>query len=149
MRAYDGSLTGTHGGEFTLASNGVLTFNESPDFEEGSSYSVTVRAVAGFRTADKPVTVNIQNLEETGTVTLSSVQPQTETPLTATLEDDDIPSGTTWQWYRTSSRGSAGTVIDGQTSDTYTLAAADVGSYRLHRRYGQLHPQRGGNTGVT
>ena len=54
------SLTGADSDDFTIASNGVLTFNESPDFEDKSSYNVTVRAVAGSHTVDMPVTVKIQ-----------------------------------------------------------------------------------------
>ncbi len=125
------SLTGTDYDEFTLASNGVLTFDESPDYETpgGDSYSVTVRAVAGSHTVDKPVVVNIQNIEEPGTVTLSTVQPQVSTSLTATLEDGDGPTGVTWQWYRASSRGSSGTAISNADSATYTPGADDVGSY--------------------
>ena len=107
------SLTGTNSDEFNLASNGTLTFKDSPDYEApgGDSYRVTVQAVAGSHTVDKMVTVNIQNLEEPGTVSLSAVQPQAGTLLTATLDDDDGPTGTTWQWYRTSSRGSTGSEI--------------------------------------
>ena len=78
----------------------------------------------------KPVAVNIQNLEEPGTVTLSAVQPQAGTFLTATLEDDDQPTGITWQWYRTSSRGSAGTAITNATSRFYPpVDPEDVGGY--------------------
>ena len=123
------SLTGNDSNDFTLSPNGILTFKELPDYEEKSNYSVTVRAVAGSHTVDRVVTVNIQNLEERGTVTLSVVQPQAETPLTATLEDDDGPSGITWQWYRTSSQGSTGTAITSATSATHTPGADDVGSY--------------------
>ena len=115
--------------DFTLARNGVLTFKASPDYEDQNTYSVTVRAVAGSHTVDKAVTVNIQNVEEPGAVTLSTVQPQAETPLTATLEDDDIPSSTEWQWYRTSSRGSTGTSITNATSSSYTPVDDDVGRY--------------------
>ena len=118
------------GADFTLASNGVLTFGESPDFEVQSSYSATVRAVAGSHTVNKTVTVNIQNVEEPGAVSLSTVQPQEGTSLTATLEDDDVPTGTTWQWYRTSNRGSTGTAITGATSGNYTPEdPADAGYY--------------------
>ena len=123
------------GADFTLASNGVLTFKESPDYETQSSYTVTVRARVGsgisntVNTVDKPVTVNIQNLEEPGTVTLSSVQPQAGTTLTATLGDDDGPTGTTWHWHRTSSRGSTGTAITNADSRFYTPGADDVGRY--------------------
>ena len=128
------------GGPFTLASNGVLTFKESPDYEERSSYSVSVRAVAGSHTVEKAVTVNIQNVEERGTVTLSAVQPQEGTPLVATLADDDEPFGTTWQWYRTSSRGSTGSAIDGATSDIYTPDSDDLGRYlRVTASYDDGH----------
>ena len=127
------SLTGTDSDDFTLASNGVLTFNTSPDYEDQSSYSVTVRAEAGIHTGNsatrKRVTVNLQNVEERGTVTLSAVQPQERTGLTATLDDDDDPAGITWQWYRTSSRGSTGTAITSATFRFYTPVADDVGSY--------------------
>ena len=121
------SLTGTDSDDFTLAGNGVLTFKESPDYEEQRSYSVTVRPEGGAHTLDKAVTVNIQNVEEPGAVTLSTVQPQEGTGLTATLDDDDGPTGTTWQWYRTSSRGSTGTAIT--NSRFYTPDATDVGRY--------------------
>ena len=127
------SLTGTDSDDFTLASNGVLTFNTSPDYEDQSSYSVTVRAEAGIHTGNsatrKRVTVNLQNVEERGTVTLSAVQPQERTGLTATLDDDDDPTGITWQWYRTSSRGSTGTAITSATFRFYTPVADDMGSY--------------------
>ena len=118
------------GDDFNLASNGVVTFEESPNFEDRSSYTFTVRVVAGSHTMNKPVTVNIQNVEEPGTVTLSSVQPQKNIPLSAALEDDDSPTGTTWQWYRTSSRGGTGTAITGATSSSYTpVHPEDTGSY--------------------
>ena len=113
----------------------MLTFKESPDYETQSSYTVTVRARVGsgisntVNTVDKPVTVNIQNLEEPGTVALSSVQPQAGTTLAATLDDDDRPTGTTWQWYRTSSRGSTGSAITNADSRFYTSDADDVGRY--------------------
>ena len=127
------SLASGDTGAFNLASNGVLTFKTSPDYEQKSSYQVTVRAEAGIHTGNsatlKPVTVNIENVEEPGTVTLSAVQPQASTPLTATLEDGDEPTGTTWQWYRTSSRGSTGTAITSATFRFYTPVADDVGSY--------------------
>ena len=47
----------------------------------------------------------------------------------ATLEDDDGPIGTEWQWYRTSSRASTGTTIVNATTRSYTPDDDDVGSY--------------------
>ena len=123
------SLTGTDSDDFTLAGNGVLTFKESPDYEEQRSYSVTVRAKGGAHTVDRVVTVNIQNVEEPGTVTFSTVQPQEGTELTATLDDNDGPTGSTWQWHRTSSRSSTGTAITNANARFYTPDDADVGHY--------------------
>ena len=115
------TLSLTAGGdEFTLASNGTVTFKESPDFEDQNRYNFTVSAMAGSHTVDRPVTVNIQNLEEQGTVTLSAVQPQEGTGVTAELEDGDDERNVTWQWYRTSSRGSTGTVIGDVASGSNT-----------------------------
>ena len=82
-----------------------------------------------MHTIPKVFVVNIQNVEEPGTVSLSAVQPQENTALTATLEDDDEPTSTTWQWYLTSSRSGTGTAITNATSNSYTPDADDVGSY--------------------
>ena len=63
--------------------NGVLRFKSSPDFESpGSSntsntYVVTVQASDGVEetTAELEVTVNVTNVDEAGTLTLSTLQP--------------------------------------------------------------------------
>ena len=101
---------------------------------------MTVRAVAGLHTVDKAVTVNIRNVEERGEVTLSTVQPQEGTQLSAELVDDDGPSGITWQWYRTSSPGSTGAAIANADSDTYMPVGDDVGFHlRVVATYDDSH----------
>ncbi len=57
------SLTGSSASSFTLSSNGVLTFKNTPDYEDPPGYTVTVNAEADGDTATKTVTINIQNLE--------------------------------------------------------------------------------------
>ncbi len=121
------TLVGADSDDFTLASNGAVTFKESPDFEEKQNYVFSLSPDVGSQ--PKVVIVNVQNVEEPGTITLSSVQPQENTTLTATLEDDDEPMSTAWQWYLTSSRGSSGVAITNATTDSYTPVADDVGSY--------------------
>ena len=123
------SLMGTDRDDFLIAGNGVLTFDESPNYEDQGNHRVTVRAVAGSHAEDQAVSVNIQDLEEPGTVSLSAVQPQAGTGLSAALEDDDGPTGIQWQWYRTSGRSSAGTAIASAASRFYTPTPDDVGSY--------------------
>ena len=41
----------------------------------------------------------------------------------------DVEADPTWRWYRSSSKTSMGTVIDGENSATYTVTTADVGMY--------------------
>ena len=122
------TLRGADNDKFTLASNGVVTFKESPDYEEDSNYVLSIVADEAIQRGPKIVFVTLQNVEEPGTITLSSVQPQEGTEITATLEDDDEPTTTTWQWYRTSSRSGTGTAITNATSNSYTPDADDVGT---------------------
>ena len=122
-------LYGADSDQFTLASNGVVTFNKSPDFEEKQGYVLPIVPSDGRSLGPKIIFVDIRNVEEPGVVTLSSVQPQKGTVLTASLEDDDEPTGTTWQWYRTSSRSGTGTAITAATSRSYTPDTDDVGRY--------------------
>ena len=62
------------------------------------------------------VTVVVTNMNETGTVMLSTLQPRRPrrvTGMTATLTDPDVVSGTpTWQWARSSTRRGNYTNID-------------------------------------
>ena len=102
------------------------------------------------------VTVKVTNVAETGKVTWgvdhdannaadtpTLMQFQVGAILTASVTDGDI-KGTdktvaaargdveadpTWRWYRSSSKTSTGTMIDGAGSGTYTVTTADVGMY--------------------
>ena len=72
------------------------------------------------------VTITVNNVDEPGTVTLSSTQPIVGTPLTATLDDPDNVSGSvTWLWERSQNGTSSWTLISGETSATYTPVTAD------------------------
>ena len=70
------------------------------DYETKPSYSVTVTATdpsGAFDTIE--VTITVTNMDDEGTVTLSSPQPQVGTKLTAILTDPDGEiTGLTWQW---------------------------------------------------
>ena len=129
------SLAGPDAGKFEFADPtvGALTFKEQPDYEmpgdaDGDNvYEITVRATDGdSRTGTKDVTVEVINVDEDGTVSLSPTQHRVGVPITATLKDDDDGVyGEMWQWY-------AGSVdvptnaIAGATSDTYTPKDGDV-----------------------
>ena len=79
--------------------------------------------------AEIEVTISVINVDEAGTVSLSPMEPQPGTALTATLTDlDGSISGVTWSWAK-SSDGSAWTNISGATSATYTPVAGDEENY--------------------
>ena len=121
-------LSGADASLFTLT-NGELTFNESPNFEDAkdadgdNTYELTV----GARDADgnrgtEDIEVKVTNVDEPGTVTLSAVQPRVGVAVTASLTDiDGAVSGVTWQW------SNNGADIEDATSDTYTPTADEVG----------------------
>ena len=108
------------------------------DYESKSSYSVTVSVSDGKDVdgnADTSiddtidVTITVTDQDEDGTVILSSLQPQVDTALTATLVDPDGATNITWTWRSSSNWSSGWTAISGATSDSYTPVAGDVGNY--------------------
>ena len=100
------SLSGADSSKFSIDTVGQLTFNEAPDFEaeadanSNNIYEVTVTATDSTgNTASRDVTVNVTNVDETGTLTLSTLQPEAGTPMRAELSDPDGSiSGLTWRW---------------------------------------------------
>ena len=98
----------------------TLSFKDAPDFESpgdsGSDnvYNVTVEVTdSDGNTAERAVTVKVTNMEEAGTIEMSTLQPRIGFPITATLTDaDNITAGSvSWQWYK-------GTVASGNIPDT-------------------------------
>ena len=75
--------------------------------------------------------IEVTNVEEPGTVKLSTVQPQVGTEVTAELTDPDgDPTRVVWQWARAiSPTGSYTNVSSGVDHASYTPVAADVGQY--------------------
>ena len=122
-------------GEITNDATGVraLTFKTAPNFEAPTDangdnvYKVTIVVTdpKGL-TGERAVNVIVTNVEEAGKVTLSSMQPQAEVALRATLSDPD--GGETdmrWQWSSSLTSGGAFTPIPDATSATYTPVEDD------------------------
>ena len=114
------------------AASGQLQTKAALDYEVGgASYTVIVTAADPSGADDTiDVTITVTNINEDGTVTLSTVQPLVSTQLVATLDDPDYVSGSvTWSWESSPDGTSSWTTINGETSDTYTPVAGDVGDY--------------------
>ena len=133
------SLSGTDAGAFTIiTSTGQLRTKEALDFETQSTYSVIVEVHDGRDGSGNPstivddtqdVTITIENVEEQGVVTLTTLTGviQARVVVTAELEDDDRPTGVNWQWSQ-SPNGRTDWVNIG-TGDTYTPTLDDAGKY--------------------
>ena len=129
-------LEGPDASKFTIteATPGVLSFKDAPNFEDPGDankdnvYQVTVVARdIKWATGTKDVTIKVTNVKETGTVTLSHIQPEVAETLRATLSDPDGgETGVIWQWYWTNTTDDANK-IDGATSSSYTPRAIGPG----------------------
>ena len=138
------SVSGDDDGKFTIGpSNGELTFDASPNFEARGSadgdnvYEVTVKATsnAGGDATDKSttvdVTVEVTNVDEDGSVTLSASQPRIGIEIRANTptDPDGGVTGVTWQWERADAAefgdGDNVTEIEDATMAGYTPVAAD------------------------
>ena len=61
------SLTGSDASSLSINSSGLITFNSPPDYESKSSYSITVNVSDGSLSSSQALTININDITETGT----------------------------------------------------------------------------------
>ena len=101
------------------------------DEDMDNTYTVTVMAEAGGEMDEIMVTVMVTNVNEDGTVTLSTQEPMTGMAITADLTDPDIAAENTdrWQWSKSMTMDGTYVDIDMATSMSYTPMTADVGYY--------------------
>ena len=134
------TLGGTDADSFTIDdTSGQLRTGAGLDYETKSSYSVTVSVRDNKKTDGTPdtatdattgVTINVTNVDEDGTVTLSSSQPQEGTVLTASLTDPDGDiTGITWRWAGADSQNGFFTDINTARSATFTPGTGDVDKF--------------------
>ena len=132
------TLTNADRGPFSLSSSGALRVTSALDYErDDTSYTVTLTATddgTPSKSSTKSVSVSIRNVEEAGTVSLTSSSPQVGDRLTASLSDPDgYQSGGEWDWqlwYRQGDGDDASWVRDESvryTADSYTVQASDAG----------------------
>ena len=133
------SLPTTDRGTFTLT-NGQLRFRSPPDHEVTDIHNLTVEASDGVLKRTFPVTINITDIDEPETLTLSSDQPVENVRLTATLTKQDQVTNRRWQWARSTSRGSGYSDIPSATFSDHTPDSDDVGYYlRITLTYNDPH----------
>ena len=127
--AIEWNVRGVDAADFAISTAGVLTFMDSPDYEnptdrgldldnndafdddgefapDDNNYQITVSAtemsdaIPAKRT-DMALTVIVGNEDDTGAVTLQWLQPEVDTLIMATLTDPDGGiENTEWTWYR-------------------------------------------------
>ena len=98
------SVTGDDREVLEFASD-ILTFkaDHKPDFEEQDSYSITITASSGGRSASLDITIEVVDTEDPGEVFLSQRQPQAGIEVVATLSDrDGGVRNDRWVWERSS-----------------------------------------------
>ena len=101
------------------------------DFETKPSYSVTVTADDdNGGTATKAVTITLTNVDEDGTVRLSTNQPTARAQVNATLTDPDKGvTNVSWQWSKSDSQSGTYVSISSATSATYIPVDRDVDKF--------------------
>ena len=140
------SLQGADRNAFVINGDGALRFAVTPNFESpvdaggDNEYLVTVGASDGPNSDTRTVTITVVNVEEAGTLNLSSQQPRIGIQLTATLDDPDGGvSGRTWSWDQ-SSDGRTWSEIDGALGNTYTPTDSDLNQIlRVRITYSDSH----------
>ena len=146
------SLTGTDRGDFAVSADGVVTFDETPNYEEPEDsggdnvYEFTVVATdvasgSSRRNVSQAVTVTVGDVEEAGTVTVDKLSPAVGEPLTFRLTDPDggidltldsnMDSQISWRIESMATGGSwaavGGVFSPNSTTFTYTVDEDDTG----------------------
>ena len=126
-------LGGTHAASFSIDNTSGQIKTRSPlNYETRSSYSVTITVRDPSDATDTiSVTIDVNDLDESGVLTLSPSQPRVGSAVRAGLtEPDDGLSNLSREWHRSLDKSSDNwSPISGETSDRYTPVADDIGYY--------------------
>ena len=136
------SLSGDDAGDFSINTAGMLTFRNSPDYENAADadtnnvYMVTVNASDGTNMDTRDVTVTVTNVDDPGTVTLWVGTDALTGPaivgeaLTGLVVDaDGSVTVQSWRWMRADSAAGQFADITGATLASYTPVEADASMY--------------------
>lgn len=129
------SLDGTDAGSFTISSEGLISFVNSPDFESIDIYQFNVKVSDGTATTAKAITINIINVNEAPTFSLSdTININEGTTAIATVSASDVDgdslsfsvSGTDSSDFSITSGGvlSLNSAADFESKPTYDLTVS-------------------------
>ena len=131
-------LEGDDAASFDIVpATGQLKTKTDLDYETKASYVVTLTATnPSGASSTTAVTINVNNVDEPGTITFSSHQLVVGTEISAVLADPDgAITGTTWLWEKSSDK-IVWSAIGGAQSATYTPGQGDAGHHmRVTARY--------------
>ena len=146
----DASSFNILGGSGQIFLKSGVTYN----YESKSSYTVIVSVSDEKDDAGGPddviddtitVTINLINVDEPGTVTISGMEVGGETLSASVTDIDGTVSNLTWQWALAASASGPFAPISGATNNTYTIVAVDVNRY-LRATASYTDPQGSGKS---
>ena len=117
-------------GQILVGDGHNLDYESPADQNRDNTYSIEIVAADGYEGTDKlTVTISVNNVDELGTLVLSTTTPSVGTVLTASLSDPDgSVTNEVWKWQRAHDADSPAWVdISGAASDSYTVADVDAG----------------------
>ena len=115
-------------GQIQVGEGYTLDYESPADKNRDNTYSIEIVAADGYSGTDKlTVTISVNNVDEPGTLILSTTTPSVGEELTAVLSDPDgSVTNEVWRWQRAQDADSLAWVdISGADSDSYTVVAAD------------------------
>ncbi len=119
-------------GRLEVAAGAALDFETDAEFEvelQVSDGKATDHSQDNTVDAAINLTINLLNLDEPGTVALSSTDPEVGTSITATLNDPDGVDSNDWHWEKSQDGETGWTTIPDASAEDYTPASGDVGMY--------------------
>ena len=150
MSGPDASSFNILGGSGQIFLKSGITYN----YESKSSYSVTVSVSDEKDEAGDPdmeiddtidVTINLDNVDEAGTVTITGTEAGGETLMASVTDLDGTISNLSWQWALGASASGPFAPISGATDSMYSIVAVDVNRY-LRATASYTDPQGSGKS---
>ena len=153
------TLEGDDAGAFNIVTNteghGELSFRNVPDYEspdnvmDDNIYNITLEVSDNgsplMSSAPLSVRVEVENVDEPGTVLIEGTLLGGEQLTAAVTDIDGTVSNLSWEWARGTTATGPFTDIASSNSLSYTLVNADVGKY-LRATASYTDPQASGKT---